>query len=81
MDQLYLAVRLAICELTLLNDRQVPLILDDALVRFDDIRLQYTLEGLYEAAHKNQILLFTCHRREASYLKGRPHVHIIQEKV
>ncbi len=81
VDQLYLAVRLAICELTLLNDRQVPLILDDALVRFDDIRLQYTLEGLYEAAHKNQILLFTCHRREASYLKGRPHVHIIQEKV
>lgn len=38
-DQLYLAVRLAICEMVLPADRKSPLILDDALANFDDDRL------------------------------------------
>lgn len=78
MDQLYLAVRLAICELALKEDQQAPLILDDALIRFDDVRLQYTLDALYEAAQTRQILLFTCHGREAAYLSGKAQVHIMQ---
>jgi len=78
MDQLYLAVRLAICELALKEDQQAPLILDDALIRFDDVRLQYTLDALYEAAQARQILLFTCHGREAAYLSGKAQVHIMQ---
>lgn len=76
MDQLYLAVRLAICELVL--GRQVPLVLDDALVRFDDTRLQYTLDALREEAKERQILLFTCHNREAAYLKGKDRAHVLQ---
>jgi uncharacterized protein YhaN len=73
-DQLYLAVRLAICELLLPPDS--PLILDDALVRFDDLRLGRALEFLLQAAKTRQILLFTCQKREGAYLAGRLDVHL-----
>ena len=65
-DQVYLALRLAICELAL--DEGVPLVLDDALVFFDDVRLEKTLELLQEMAEKRQILLFSCQGREEEYL-------------
>ena len=61
MDQLYLALRLAVAEeLT----PQAPLILDDALVRFDDERLKATVEILKHMAKYKQILCFTCQGRE-----------------
>ena len=62
VDQLYLSLRLAVAE-ALIPD--APLVLDDALVRFDDTRLKATLEILREVAEKKQILLFTCHGRES----------------
>lgn len=37
-DQLYLAVRLAVCELVLPAEEPCPLVLDDALANFDDGR-------------------------------------------
>ena len=36
LDQLYLAVRLAICDLVLPPEKTVPIVLDDALANFDD---------------------------------------------
>ncbi len=61
VDQLYLALRLAVAEeLT----PEAPLVLDDALVRFDDMRLAVALEVLKEAAQSKQVLLFTCQSRE-----------------
>ena len=33
------------------------------------------LEWLVHAAQERQILLFTCHTREAEYLSGRNNVH------
>ena len=80
LDQLYLAVRLAICDLVLPEPYAVPLVLDDALIRFDDARLQFALDGLYELAAQRQILLFTCHSREGTYLRTRENVHFMQEK-
>lgn len=64
-DQLYLALRLAVAK-ALTPD--APLILDDALVRFDDIRLRATLDILKEEAQHKQILLFTCQSRERNML-------------
>ena len=49
-DQLYLALRLAICELALPEGCSCPIILDDALVNFDDERMAYALELLEEMA-------------------------------
>ncbi len=70
-DQLYLALRLAICELALPEGCSCPIILDDALVNFDDERMGYALELLEEMAEKRQIILFSCHDREEIFLKNR----------
>lgn len=75
-DQLYLAVRLAICEMILPPEQNPPLILDDALLTFDDARLSTTLDYLTRLGAQRQILLFTCQGREAALLRGYPGVHI-----
>lgn len=77
LDQLYLAVRLAICDTVLPADDPIPLVLDDALVRFDDARCRAALELLYEESRKRQILLFTCQHREAAFLSGREGVTLL----
>ena len=69
-DQLYLAVRLAICEMVLPADRAVPVVLDDALTNFDDKRCAAALRYLKTLSEKRQILLFTCHSREAAFFAG-----------
>ena len=61
MDQLYLALRLAVAEELTPN---APLILDDALVRFDDQRMRAAVAILRELAQKRQVILFTCQGRE-----------------
>ena len=43
VDQMYLAVRLAVCELALPADDPIPLVLDDALANFDDERARLAL--------------------------------------
>ena len=64
-DQLYLALRLAVAEeLT----KDAPLILDDALARFDDTRLEAALRLLREEAEHRQVILFTCQSREKEIL-------------
>ena len=77
-DQLYLAVRLAICDLVLPAEKQVPIILDDALANFDDSRCAAALRYLKEAVKTRQILLFTCHSREADFFSGDGEVFIQQ---
>ena len=62
MDQLYLSLRLAVAEELTPN---APLILDDALVRFDDIRMRAAVSILRELAENRQVILFTCQGREA----------------
>lgn len=75
-DQLYLAVRLAICDMVLPEEKRVPLILDDALVSFDDDRLHAALDYLLAESEKRQILLFSCQKREMDYLSGRKNVTV-----
>ena len=76
LDQLYLAVRLAICDLVLPPEKQVPIVLDDALANFDDDRCAAALRYLKKAAEKRQILLFTCHSREANFFAGDGEVSV-----
>lgn len=78
VDQLYLAVRLALCDMVLPAAPSVPLVLDDALLRFDDQRLHAALDYLVQEGQKRQIILFTCQHRETDYLKDRPGVHFCQ---
>lgn len=55
-DQMYLALRLAMCRRLLPPD--APMVLDDALVNFDPARTRAALRVLRE--EPRQILLFTC---------------------
>ena len=75
-DQLYLAVRLAVCDLILPGADPAPLVLDDALVHFDGERLALALDLLKELAKTRQILLFTCQNRERLYLENDSTVHV-----
>lgn len=67
IDQLYLAMRLAVAE-ELTPD--APLVLDDALARFDDNRMKAAMSILKEVSRTKQILLFSCHEREQNYIKN-----------
>ncbi len=63
-DQLYLSVRLAVCQLCLEPGSPSPLVLDDALLSFDDERMVLALN--YLAGLGQQVLLFSCQKREST---------------
>ena len=73
-DQLYLALRLAVCDLVLPVEQACPVILDDALAAFDRQRMERALDLLKSVAEKRQVLLFTCHERESAYFAEDPAV-------
>ena len=56
-DQMYLALRIAVWEMLC---PEAPLILDDVLVRYDEARLQQTMDVLWELGGTHQILLYSC---------------------
>ncbi len=67
VDQLYLSLRLAVArELT----PGAPMVLDDALARFDDTRMAKAMEVLQEEAEERQVILFTCQTREEDYVNN-----------
>ena len=76
-DQLYLALRLAVSDLVLPTPQSCPLILDDALITFDDAHLGQALDLLLELSRDRQVLLFTCQKREAERLAGLDGVRVM----
>ncbi|MCI8838619.1 MAG: AAA family ATPase [Hungatella sp.] len=68
MDQIYLALRLAAARLIQSEaPEQMPLVFDDSFVLYDEDRLRSALKWL-SAAYTGQIIIFTCHQREAQML-------------
>jgi len=63
-EQLYLAMRFALCDAAS-PEHPLPLLLDDLFVHFDETRLERTLPVLEELGQTRQALLFTCHRHVA----------------
>ena len=70
MDQVYLALRLASADLMRQDGVQLPLFLDDSFVNYDEDRLRTVLKWLPETFPDRQILVFSCHRREAQLLSA-----------
>jgi uncharacterized protein YhaN len=60
VDQIYLALRLAMVESMSENNEKVPMLLDDPFANYDDQRLTRAMHLLSRVAETNQILLFTC---------------------
>lgn len=66
IDQLYLSLRLAtIEEITM---ERMPIILDEAFAYYDNERLKNILEYLSNEYKENQIIIFTCTKRETEIL-------------
>ena len=63
---MYLALRLAVWEVL---SPDSPLILDDALIRFDQSRMERAMDLLKELGKTRQILLFSCQEREKAWLE------------
>lgn len=66
VDQLYFALRFSI--VSSINNRPLPLILDDCFIQYDGERLENALKYLSRIAQEKQIILFTCHQRERELL-------------
>lgn len=60
IDQMYFALRIAVSRALM---PECPLILDDALLRFDDKRHDAAMKLLRKEAETRQIISFTCHER------------------
>ena len=71
MDEIYLSLRLSMCEMVLDGEEPCPVILDDALANFDDERCKRALDLLLDLSKKRQMIIFTCHDREGAYLESR----------
>lgn len=64
-EQLFLSVRLS-----RINDisPQLPIILDDSFVNFDEVHTKEALKLLAKVSRSNQIFITTCHPRLVSYI-------------
>lgn len=67
MDQVYLALRLAAAKLIQNGSEGMPLIFDDSFALYDDERLKTAMKWL-TASFDGQMIIFTCHKREAQLL-------------
>jgi DNA repair exonuclease SbcCD ATPase subunit len=63
IDQVYLALRLALCDVAVKEGVYPPAFLDDILMQYDDERTLSCLEFLdrYSKEKSRQMILFTCH--------------------
>jgi|GEM_PF-250905 len=65
IDQIYFSIRLAASDL-LLENEELPLILDDSFALYDDDRLRTAISGI---ADRGQIIILTCHKQEEEAIK------------
>ena len=81
-EQLFLALRLSLAEEFAQQGGELPVVLDDVLVNFDQARTEAAIQTLADVADRGQqVLMFSCHLhvaelleklgREAVYLPGR----------
>ncbi len=74
-EQVAVLTRLAFARLMAKRGREMPVILDDALVWCDDSRLEGIFRALHSAAKDIQCLVLTCHERGFSTL-GAHHLAV-----
>lgn len=67
IDQLYFSLRFGIIDS--IKNEDLPLILDDCFIQYDDNRLENMMGFLVKESEKRQIILFTCHKRETKILQ------------
>ncbi len=66
IDQLYFSMRFGIIDEV--KDNNLPLLLDDCFIQYDDNRLENIMKFLIGESYNRQIILFTCQKRERDIL-------------
>lgn len=61
LEQVYMAMRLAIAETIDKTDQKLPLVLDEVFVNWDHERLENALLAIQEISKERQIVYLTCH--------------------
>ena len=76
-DQLYLTLRLASLEKFSADGEPLPLLVDDALVSFDDARAQAAPKVLGNLGAKTQVIFLTHHRDIVDLATEATYGHIL----
>lgn len=69
MEQIYLALRLAMTELVGAGETALPLFLDDILAQYDDERAADA--AAYLRDYRGQVIMFTCHSHIKRLIEGQ----------
>ena len=65
LEQIYFALRMAAAEM--LQEEELPVILDETFAFYDDKRLQSVLKWLSQ--QERQVIILSCQRREMEFLR------------
>lgn len=71
IDQMYLALRIAISETVLKNNEYMPFIMDEPFSQYDDERTDNALKCIYDISKKQQVIIFTCKQREVELISSK----------
>jgi len=75
IDQLYIALRLAISDIMGMKHK-VPFIIDDAFIHSDHIRKGRIVDILRHISHRQQIILLTCDENILEYVNNMQVIHL-----
>lgn len=71
IDQMYLALRIAISETVLKINESLPFIMDEPFAQYDDERTDNALKYIYDISKKQQVIIFTCKQREVDLISSK----------
>lgn len=71
IDQMYLALRIAISETVLKVNETMPFIMDEPFAQYDDERTVNTVRYIHDISKKQQIIVFTCKQREVDLIRSQ----------
>lgn len=73
-DLIYFALRITIADLIYEDKGEVPLILDDLFLSYDEDRMKKALMLLEKYSKDRQVILFASTKREVEFLKGNAYI-------
>jgi DNA repair exonuclease SbcCD ATPase subunit len=71
LDQMYLALRIAISETVFNVNESLPLMMDEPFSQYDDERIDNAMKYIYDISKKQQVIFFTCKQREVEQIKNK----------
>lgn len=71
LDQMYLALRIAISETVLKINESLPFIMDEPFSQYDDERTDNAMKCIYNISKKQQVIFFTCKQKEVEQISSK----------